>query len=128
MADEKGERPGFCSGPRWCEAKVCCAYGDTDVLRFRGGFCLYDSQVVEWSLGDLTELMAWMPYGTVLIIDEGADFRIAAKACTVVPWLNSVIFAGSKKRNSDGNVIEQLVFLDPNFAHKLYKPDSNCVA
>ena len=84
MADEKGECSGFCCGPRWREAKVPCADSDTNVLRFRGGFCLYDSQVVEWSLCDLTELMAWMPYGTVLIIDEGADFRIAAiKACTV---------------------------------------------
>ena len=84
MADEKGERSGFCCGPWWCEAKVPCADGDTNVLGFRGGFCLYDSQVVEWSLGDITELMAWMPYDTVLIIDEGADFRIAAiKACTV---------------------------------------------
>ena len=84
MADEKGECSGFCCGPRWREAKVLGADSDTNVFRFRGGFCLYDSQVVEWSLCDLTELMAWMPYGTVLIIDEGADLRIAAiKACTV---------------------------------------------
>ena len=84
MADEKSECPGFCCCPWRCEAKVLCADGDTNVLGFGGGFCFYDSQVVEWSLGDLTEFVAWMPYDTVLIIDEGADFRIAAiKACTV---------------------------------------------
>ena len=50
------------------------------------------------------------------------------KLVLFVPWLNSVIFAGSKNLNSDGNVIEQLVFLDPNLVRKLYRPDSNCVA